>query len=340
MTMSTQIPLPKDLKSGIYLIENSTPFVVKPSQPVDVVVVYPSNTANAYCYNGGKSLYTVENKPSFVSFERPIELQANAEDGLKWLATLEEFRIGYITDMDLDFYENIAFAKVLVIPGHSEYWTRKARVNFDRFVDAGKHALILSGNTMWWQVRYSDDHTKLIRYFPDDPEADPLLKTVNWCQSSLQYPILKSIGADFNHGGYGLKTDRGWDGNKITSPNSPLLVGTDLKKGDIISLPSGEYDGAPTAGFDSGGNPIIAIDSLNFDKIELIGFDLGSRFDKETIGTFIVFKKKPTSGVIINTASYAWCSAYGMGGVDGIRVKKITWNALNILVNNLPAFSN
>ena len=31
--------------------------------------------------------------------------------------------------------------------------------------NTGGHALILSGNTMWWQVRYNEDKTKLICYF-------------------------------------------------------------------------------------------------------------------------------------------------------------------------------
>ncbi len=54
--------------------------------------------------------------------------------------------------MDLEDYSEIAGAKVVVIIGHSEYWTRRARENFDRYVLEGGNALVLSGNTMWWQV--------------------------------------------------------------------------------------------------------------------------------------------------------------------------------------------
>ena len=185
------------LKSGVYLIEKRIPFIIKTEEPVDALVVYPSNTANAYAESGGKSLYSREERPPKVSFHRPIPLESLSEVCLKWFDQLEDFTFGYIADSDMDLYDNIAKAKVLVIAGHSEYWTRQARLNFDRFVDEGGHALVLSGNTMWWQVRYTEDGSGLICYKDDalDPIPDPLLRTINWHEPKLAYPILSSIGA-------------------------------------------------------------------------------------------------------------------------------------------------
>jgi hypothetical protein len=338
---TVEFEIPAGLKSGIYLIEHQTPLIVKPKGPVDVLVVYSTNTANAYCTSGGKGLYTIEDKPSYVSFLRPIYLQSQAANGLNWFSKLTNFKIGFACDADMDDYATIARHKVIAIVGHSEYWTRKARENFDRFVDEGGSALVLSGNTMWWQVRYSSD-SKMIRYINpgEDPEQNPSLKTIYWTDPSLHWPILSSIGADFPHGGYGLQIDDGWDGFKIASPHSPLLAGTGLGKGDILHLPSGEYDGAPIKSFDANGYPELDLDALNFYKTELIGFDRGSRFKLETIGTFIVFKKTQTSGIIVNAASYDWCSDFGIGGQDGEIIKKITLNAIGKLVRNEPVFSN
>jgi hypothetical protein len=336
---TVQFTLPKDLKSGIYQIENQSPFVVKTRNAVDVLVIYPSNTSNAYCDSGGKSLYTVADKPSFVSFLRPIPVSQQAIVGLQWFSQQKDLNIGFVADVDLDDYATIRNTKIISVVGHSEYWTRRARENFDRFVNEGGHALVLSGNTMWWQVRYSTGLDKMIRYLGNDPEPNTLLRTINWHEASLQYPILYSIGADFPHGGYGLKVDKGWNGYKITNPTSPLLEGTSLQKGDILTLPSGEYDGAPITGFDADGYPMLNLDSLQFSKVELVGFDRGSRFDKETIGTFIVFQRTPSSGIVINTASYDWCSASGMGGVDGLRIQKITRNAIDKLLGGKPVFS-
>jgi hypothetical protein len=339
LSVAAQITVP-EIPSGIYLIDKKIPFIVKAPETVDVMIVYPSNTANAYAASGGKSLYSQQERPVAVSFERPIPLQSLSEYCLKWFTKLEDFRIGYVADIDMDDYEQISKAKVLVIPGHSEYWTRQARINFDRFVDSGGHALILSGNTMWWQVRYSDDRKKMYCYksAATDSVADPLLETIEWTDPLLQYPIISSIGADFPRGGYGMKIDQGWNGYKISNPLSPLFEGLDLKKGDIISLPTLEYDGAPISGYDSEGYPVIDKEVLNFENIELLAFDKGFRVT-ETTATAIVFRKKSTSGIIVNTASTDWCSSNGMGGSSGDVIKRITFNALYKLLNDAPVFS-
>jgi hypothetical protein len=338
--ITSQIEIPLDLKSGVYLIEKQVPFIVKTNNKVDFTIIYPSNTTNAYSKSGGKNLYDRVDRPSHVSFLRPIPIQSNTEYGLKWFASLSNYNIGYVADRDMDDFSSIQNSSLLIIVGHGEYWTRKARKNFDRFVDGGKDALILSGNTMWWQVRYSDNNQLICHKQPQlDPISDQLMKTIEWDNSSLQFSILSSIGADFPRGGYGLQTDNGWDGYKIVTPNSPLLEGLNLQKGGILSLPSGEYDGAPILNFNSDGYPVLDKAALNFEKIELIGFDRGSRGGKETIGTFIAFKKTVTSGIVINAASYDWCSQRGMGGRDEQAVKKITLNAIDKLLQKRPVFS-
>jgi len=339
---TTVFDIPSGTASGIYLIENKIPVVIKTHDPVDLVVVYPSNTANAYCESGGKSLYTapLSERPPIVSFHRPIQLQFFSYHGVMWFNQLKDYKIGYLADRDLDDYTNFGSSKLLVLIGHNEYWTRVARQNFDKYVDNGNNALILSGNTMWWQVRYSADGSQLICYKDQklDPEPDNLLKTDYWDVSSLHYPIFSSICANFIEGGYGLRADQGWDGYKIASPNSPLLEGTNLKRGDIISIPSSEYDGAPLKGFDADGYPIIDQDALNVSRIELIGFDRGYR-DKTTYGTFIIFQRSSTSGIVVNTATTDWCSLNGMGGSSGSAIKKITMNAITKLLNGSEVFS-
>jgi hypothetical protein len=341
-----EVPLPNDLKSGIYLIENRFPFVVKSTIPTDIVVVFPFNTENAYNESGGKSLYSHADRPFQVSFLRPISIPNKApvldfvEDGLQWFTTQTDFSIGYITDQDLDNYDYLQNSKLLILTGHSEYWTRTARENFDKFIDNNGDALILSGNVMWWQVRYSDDKSKLICYKDlPDPVADPLLKTIKWTEPSLNYPITLSIGADYAHGGYGYKADQGWDGYKIVSPNSPLLQGTGLKKGDIIKLPTIEYDGAVLKGMDRSGYPILDETHYNFFKMEIIGFDRGSSSSGETIATFLAFQRTPTSGKVVHTATTNWCSYEGIGGTDQNVIRLITKNAITKLLQDQNIFS-
>lgn len=345
---NAKITLPRTLESGIYFIENQIPVVVKSTQAADVTVVFPINTLNAYNSSGGKSLYGYNStwgaQAYGVSYLRPLNdpgEEDRCSECLKWFPSLAPIKIQYISDQDLDIISSFDRSKILLIVGHSEYWTRKARNNFDTFVRSGGHAVLLTGNTMWWQVRYSSDRSEMICYKSSllDPETDPLMKTDLWVNADLNYSILSSIGADFNNGGYGTKGDQGWDGYKIVNPKSPLLEGLNLKRGDIVYLPSTECDGAPIKSFDANGYPILD-NPMNFEKLELIGFDRGSRGGAETFPTFIVMKATSSSGVIVNTAATDWCSSSGIGStISGAQIKKITQNAIIKLLEGQNVFS-
>ncbi len=344
----SEIHLPHSLTSGVYYIERRIPIVIKSPLPAEVTVVFPTNTINAYNSCGGKSLYGFNSSYTtaspIVSFLRPTFEQNEEErcnECLKWFPSLSDVSFNYISDIDLDKYASISSSKILVIAGHSEYWTRAARNNFDRFVNSGRHALLLSGNSMWWQVRYSDDLSQLICYRDSslDPEPDQLLKTIRWVDPALNFPIIKSIGSDFDHGGYGLRADNGWNGFKIVNPASPLLEGLGLNRGDIINIPSDECDGAPIKGFDADGFPLLD-NKYNFAKYELIGFDRGSRGGQETYPTFIAMQPTASSGVIINMGSSDWCSPSGVGSTSGHQLKTITKNAIRKLLDGTNVFSN
>jgi len=330
-----------ELPSGVYLWAHSVPFIVKaPSQTTRIKVLYPSNTAAAYNIDGGKSLYDYHSSNNTaadsVSFQRRIPLERSAVECLRAFANTSGHEFGYLIDRDMDDNENLAGVELLIIAGHSEYWTRKARVNFDKFIDSGGHALILSGNTMWWQVRYSADGTRLVAYKSagEDPIDDPLLATINWNEDQLAYPIIPSIGADFDRGGYGLDPDdKGWDGMKLIDISAPYLAGTGIQVGAVLSIPSREYDGTIIAGLDSLGYPYPDTAALAFEQIKIIGFDNGFR-SSPTIGTWIEFKKALNSGIIINVATMGWCASSGIGGVDGEKIRQITFNMIDYLLGS------
>lgn len=89
-----------DLKSGVYLWEGKIPLVVKAKSP-KIVVLYSSNTENAYCPAGGKSLYgfnsTGSKMASKVSFLRPIPLPKHSQEFLRWLTTQNLIEAHYRT---------------------------------------------------------------------------------------------------------------------------------------------------------------------------------------------------------------------------------------------------
>lgn len=325
------------LKSGLYFWEGIGRMIVRSAAKADICVLYPSNTECAYNAAGGKSFY-VPPPPLHgceLSFQRPWSgaTYKYSRGFYEWLATVDGYSLDHIADHDLENPETLAQCKLLIVVGHSEYWSRRARLAFDRFVDAGGHALILSGNTMWWQIRYSADGGRLICYKDSraDPVTDPRLDTINWPTPSLGYPVVPSIGADFNGGGFGRQAGNGWKGMKVVAPSSAIFAGAAVAYGEVLQMPSSEYDGAPVASVAPDGTPILDKAALGFYRADLIGYDIAYR-SRESFATWIAFRKTPHSGIVINCAANGWCAQTGMQGVDGERLRIITKNMIDLLL--------
>ena len=325
-----------ELPSGIYSFDRHSFFIIKSNTALPLALIYPQNTIQAYNNYGGKSFYgynsTSKQATPAVSFERPVPFfdEFLSLEFFKWLDLNYHGRIAYFVDRDLDSFQNIEKSELLIIPGHSEYWTRKARLNFDRFIEERGHAAVLSGNTCWWQVRYKEDSLICYQDASADPEGTLALKSVLWSDKSLNYSILGSFGQDFTRGGYGRQKDAGWDGYRICLNNDYLFKGTKLSKGDTLSLPTTEYDGTLIRGF-SDGFPLLDKFALGFYKTALIGYDLGFR-DHQTMGTWIAFQKSKTSGTVFHVGSTNWCDKASFS--DSNRIPVLTRNMLNVLEND------
>jgi len=356
---SATFTLPR-LRSGVYLVEGIVPLIVKytppgelPSKKADIVILYPTNTVAAYNAAGGRSMYSRPTPAPIVSFKRPVGDEANLaffNAFLEWFASIQlPYSLGYVADIDLEDYSEIADAKLLVVIGHSEYWTRRARENFDQFVRRGGNVLLLSGNNMWWQVRYSDDRSQLICYKrAPDPIGNPLLKTVNWTESILDYPTLPSVGADFPHGGFGIVSPE-FDGFRVLSPESPAFCGLSVESGNVLGIRTEEYDGAPLLNNPvTLGQPQLDFGALGAYRAEIIGYQCCSRNEEDTgrtnvadnVGTWIAYQRTATSGVVMNGASTNWCSFTGVFGPDSFRVRRVILNMIEILVTGQSAFAS
>lgn len=382
--------IPSNLQSGFYLIKTKTkrfpliPIIIKieNKSKAEIVIVCPTNTDAAYNKSGGeKNLYPNKGDSTVgpVSFRRPAIDKANQDDFysgfLKWFNSTNYFNlynVNVIADTDMDDYSEIESAKLLIVIGHSEYWTRQARLNFDRFVDEGNDAIVLSGNTMYQQVRYridpsNTDNPQLVCYKGNDPECDPLLSTSNnWNEiSSLKYPTISSIGSDSWHGGFqGEKPGliyNGFNGHKIILNNSPLLAGTGLNYGDIIPkskiTPISELDGTlilnanPVDGnIVNNADPIINLRALGFFKAEIIAYDkttmlssLYSPFMQKTAySPIMAFQKTCSSGKIINVNTNEWCTADKIfnEGANQDKIRLITTNMINLLMGDYNIFTS
>jgi hypothetical protein len=130
----------------------------------------------------------------------------------------------------------------------------------DGFTDAGGHAMILSGNTCFWQVRFDDDHRTMtcFKYLADqDPVVgtpDERFLTGPWSDRRIANPETSTIGLTFTRGGYsryGLGVPRGSGAYTVWRPEHWAFEGTDLRYGDELgrddTIVAYEVDGCELA---------------------------------------------------------------------------------------------
>lgn len=208
------------------------PFVVRrgPKQSqARILYAISDNTYNAYNYWGGRSLYGYGSAgqltwvgPSSsqfhaphacrVSFERPhtplgpdllLQWQTWEVPLLSW-SHRQGIAIDVCTESDLHSTpELLDRYQLLVIAGHSEYWSGLMRDQVEGFVHNGGNLVIFSGNTCWWQVRFEDDANTMVCYKQTfDPAygsaATRSETTVNWVESFLQRPQARMTGLGWN----------------------------------------------------------------------------------------------------------------------------------------------
>lgn len=169
----------------------------------------------------------------------------------------EGLALDYLTDEDLDTEPDLlAGYGVVIIVGHSEYWTARQRDQIERFVDAGGRLAIFSGNTSFWKVRFEADGARFICHKWRGFEADPVarehseLATHLWSHQAFARPEASITGLSFLFGGYhrlGLCAARGQGGYTVYDEHHWALRGADLFWGDVIGA------GLPLLGYENDG---------------------------------------------------------------------------------------
>ncbi len=143
------------------------PFFVRDPLPrSEVVVMIPTTTWAAYNKWGGTSLYddkvgiTGRGRAFQVSFDRPYErnhgtghLLSDELGLIEWLEA-QGLDVAYVPNEELHLSgEALREARVLILSGHDEYWTRTLRERADRAVAEGRSLINLGANQAYWQVR-------------------------------------------------------------------------------------------------------------------------------------------------------------------------------------------
>ncbi len=190
--------------SGVYLVvltradgvQQYAIFVLRDdTRDAEVAVQLPTATWQAYNNWGGESLYeSSRRQPSGkarrVSFDRPYSYLYGHGSGLyrymdypliEWLES-RGYDVEYLTSHDTGTPEGrLGNHRIMVSVGHDEYHSPEAVDRFEAALAGGTSFAFLTGNTMYWAVRYEDSpsagRNKVLVCFKEVPDQDPLFAT-------------------------------------------------------------------------------------------------------------------------------------------------------------------
>lgn len=344
-----QFPTSRGIFKIVFFIKSKAPGSLS-----KILVVPSTNTWQAYNPFGGKSLYNFNSTNGVrsykVSFLRPStqiigypEFVRNEELIIKWLMQ-NNIDVEYAVDYDL--HKNPALLskyKIVIIAGHSEYWSYEQRYQLQKFLNQGGKIVILSGNTCWFQVRFENDGKTMVCY--KENSLDPLygiadsLVTNNWALPPINNPENTLIGVGFLAGGYVNNNNRlpsslGYGDYAAYNTWHWVYEGTGLKDGDEYgyneSIVGNEVDGALFNW--QNGIPIVSGQDgspKNFLILGLSPAESDYTFTNKPHATMGIYHNI-SGGTVFNCATINW----GNGLKQNTEVDQITKNVLNKFLRN------
>lgn len=321
--------------------------VVRPAEPGDTLLVLSTSTWAAYNDWGGPSFYTGGHRSSqlrplpagFLDKPRPdyfrmagfLDMDRDDRRGhfadyslwscaagfanwerlfVEW-AEREGLALDYATSLDLaQAPELLDPYSVYVSVGHDEYWSASMRDHVEGWVDGGGHAVFLSGNTAFWQVRFEGDEDHQVVGYKLDFDQDPVVGTAEepsvstmWSDPLTGRPENEMTGVSFTRGGYAhvRHAPRGSGGYTVWQPDHPYFEGVDLITGDTL-----------------GGDPVIV--GYECDGTELMLVD-GRPVATGAGGT-------PANFEVLGTApAHLWATEEGAPGLPDTYVGELNWVA-------------
>ncbi|MCX7086765.1 MAG: hypothetical protein NTV00_01795 [Methylococcales bacterium] len=356
---TTSIKIGSNWPSGFYMVQMFNPsdvfmgyatFTVKMANPGTYSrLLYLDNAPTSVAYNnwGGKSAYADNSSDSVaatsVSLKRPGQNYLGyPEQSFALWAKSNNIAVEYASMMDIENDPTLlSHYAAVIIAGHSEYWSKKMRDNFDDFIRNGGNGVILSGNTMWWQVRIEGD--KMVAYKETAVGKDPLKNdpvlfdadltndatvTSLWSDpNGANRPENLSIGVSFRSAGFVNDTWSGvylststntYGGYTPTNPNHWVFNNTALKNGAVFGKNAGivgyETDGALYTVNAKGQYKVTGNDGtpINTAILSVSDAKLCNVYCTDGHATMVLTEPFPNrnSGLVFNAATVGW--AYGL----------------------------
>lgn len=158
--------------------------------------------------------------------------------------------LDYAVSDDLASVDGLTASSQLVLGvGHDEYWSADQRAAIERHIAGGGDYVSMSGNTMFWQVRLTDDRSSMVCHKYAAHRDDPVVGTPEqatmtgmWADPLVGRPESLLLGGGSMFGLYsrfGQATPRGVAGFVVYRDDHWLLAGTGLRYGDVLGADDG-----------------------------------------------------------------------------------------------------
>jgi hypothetical protein len=343
--------VPDPWPTGLYRVSANgawiADFVVRPLQPTSRILLQICfNTENAYCDVGGNNLYwkgpplkKSSSRAEKVSFDRPgIEIGGEIPF-INWLKS-KNINVDYCSSVDLtdpSVLENNY--DLLLIAGHSEYWSKEARDQVERFVRNGGNVAVFGGNTCYRQVRFEQNNRLMVfyKYASNDPMlgVDNDRVTVAFNQNPVCRPPNSLLGIGFADGGgrwgdpdeslrnevYAIRTPDHWVFEGVAAATL----------GDNLGLMGYETDAAPIVDEPEGYARALTTESTPICFTPLATADMRATWQKAGKAGMSTVGLHVRNGTVFAAGTVGWSAALTEAGPAADDLSRVTFNVISRL---------
>lgn len=350
-----------------------------PGSTSKILCVISWNTYQAYNYWGGGSLYWCTGQyesPELdgqnqqvirtVSFQRPFGLHYHWDDSNNPCGTAGRYQFvnqlgqfdhrerqfinwaesnNYLIEYCIDFDVHDQGAsllnnyKLVVFPGHSEYWSDNQRVNVKNFRNAGGNLAFFAANNCYWQVDFQASNTKIF--------CNKENNLYWWRNDPVEGPESNLIGIQF--GGVNTHCDgSGLQGpNYVTQATHWLFSSTGLTNGAVLG--QGQYHDCPSLNIDplaAGEADMKAVYDPPNANVEILArrkirdlyaggqncpadvhYNDSTLLSNELYSDVTYYEDQQGNARVFAAGAHGWCNA--LYGTDGTTMGAITRNLLD-----------
>ncbi|KQZ93242.1 hypothetical protein ASD64_19115, partial [Mesorhizobium sp. Root157] len=371
-SVSASWDIPAEAVSGVYIAKltrldgsrgsNMIPFIVRDDEtPSDITFQTSDTTWQAYNWWGGYNLYGGidagghAGRASAVSYNRPIitrdgGFSAGPQDfifsveypTIRWLEQ-NGYDVNYITGIDSDRAgSQLLNSQVFLSVGHDEYWSAQQRDNVEAARDAGVNLAFLSGNEVYWQVRWESSidgsgtpYKTMVSYKErwDNADTDPGHTTSTWRDPELGagQPENGLTGTIFTVDSYRLDTIkipydmsnfRFWSNTEVAN----------LQAGQVYSLVPNLLGYEWDSDLDNGARPdgLINLSSTTVDVNTLL-LDYGNTTGPGTATHALTMYRAPSGALVFGAGTVYW--SWGLDSHHDNEVTPTDPNVQQAMVN-------